>query len=466
MNELGVLGAYIPEFGEIVGLWQQDLYHTYTVDAHSLFLVEQLRRLEKGRYIDELELATELIRETPMLDVLYLGCLLHDIGKGKGGSHAARGARMIPEIGRRMGLTTEEIEGVAFLVRHHLHMSALAERRDVNGSRLIINLANLVENRRRLRNFYLMTVADIRSVSSEAWTSWKGGLLERLYRNTADWLEAELSDEAAPQYLLEQAVGRAGEVQEELLRVLAESGTSTDRAEAFLEGLPKRYLLHHTIHEMIVHVRAVLAYLDSGKRVGVHLHQPEGSGANSCELILFAPDRLGLFATVSGLLAAAGWNILSAHVYTTREGLAMEIYRLPPIAGGADEEEAERSKLERRLLNVLEGRQTVEALIVARPPPAPGLIRVQPPSVRISNEDSDFYSIVDVVAQDRPGLLYDITRTLAEIGLNVVISRASTRASRVSDAFYVTEDGHKILDPPRKREIQRALLAAVESDTA
>jgi [protein-PII] uridylyltransferase len=311
-----------------------------------------------------------------------------------------------------------------------------------------------------------MTVADIRSVSPEAWTTWKGDLLERLYRNTADWLEAELPDETAPQYLFEQAVGRAGEVQQELLRSLAESGTPLERAEAFLEGLPKRYLLHHRIQEMAVHVRAALAYLDSGKRAGVHLHHPEGRGASSCELVVFAGDRLGLFATVSGLLAAARWNILNAHVYTTREGLAMEIYRVPPIAGGADEEETERSKLERRLLDVIEGRQSVEALIVARPPSAAPPVRFQAPAVRVSNEDSDFYSIVDVAAQDRPGLLYDITRTLAEIGLNVVISRASTRASRVSDAFYVTEDGHKILDPSRKREIQRALLAAVEPDPA
>jgi [protein-PII] uridylyltransferase len=109
MNELGVLGAYLPEFGEIVGLWQQDLYHTYTVDAHSLFLVEQLRRLEKGRYVGELDLASELIREAPMLDVLYLGCLLHDIGKGKGGRHSSRGAEIVPEIGRRLGLTSEEV---------------------------------------------------------------------------------------------------------------------------------------------------------------------------------------------------------------------------------------------------------------------------------------------------------------------------------------------------------------------
>ena len=139
----------------------------------------------------------------------------------------------------------------------------------------------------------------------------------------------------------------------------------------------------------------------------------------------------------------------------------MEIYRLPPIAGGVDEEEAERTKLERRLLNVLEGRQTVEALIVARPPPAPGLIRVQPPSVRISNEDSDFYSIVDVVAQDRPGLLYDITSTIGEHNLAIYISKAATIKDQVTDTFYLKDErGVKLLDEDRIEALRGALLEA------
>jgi [protein-PII] uridylyltransferase len=466
MNELGVLGAYLPEFGDIVGLWQQDLYHTYTVDAHSLFLIEQLRRLKKGLLGEQFRLPAELIREVRAWDVLFLGCLLHDIGKGKGGGHSERGAQMVPDIARRLGLTEEETEVVSFLVRHHLHMSALAERRDVNAPRLIINFAKLVGNRRRLRSLYLLTVTDIRSVSSEAWTSWKGRLLEALYRNTADWLEAEISDEGAPRYFLERAIELAAEVEGKVVEGLAAAGVSTERAAAFLDSLPKRYMLVHQPEEITAHVRAVLRYLDAGKRVGLHVSYPEGPEGEYCELVVFAADRPGLFATVTGLLAAAGRNILSANVYTTREGLAMEIYRLPSIGGGVEEEEAERLRLERRVLSVIEDRQSVESLIIARPSTGPRPARVQPPVVRISNEDSDFYSIVDVEAQDRPGLLYDITRTLAEVGLNVVISRASTRASRVRDAFYVTEEGHKIVDPNRQEVIQRALLAAVESSPA
>jgi [protein-PII] uridylyltransferase len=463
MNELGVLGAYIPEFGDVVGLWQQDFYHTYTVDAHSLFLIEQLRRLKKGLLGEKFRPVADLVREVRSWDVLFLGCLLHDIGKGKGGGHSERGAQMIPEIGQRLGLSSAETEEVAFLVRHHLHMSAQAERRDVNAPPLIINLAKLVGNRRRLRNLYLLTVADIRSVSSEAWNSWKGGLLAALYRNTTDWLETEIPDEKGPRYLLERAIELADEAETRVLELLADDGVSTERAAAFLHSLPKRYMLTHSPDEIAVHLRAALAYLETGARVGTHVYRPEGPDADFWELVVFAADRPGLFATVTGLLAAAGRNILGADVYTARDGLAMEIYKLSSIRGGVTEEEAERGKFEQRLLDVIEGRQSVEALIVARPPTGPRAVRVRPPLVRISNDDSDFYSIVDVTAQDRRGLLYDIARSLSDLGLNLVTSRASTRASLVRDAFYVTDHGHKIVDPERQEVIRQAVLAAVES---
>lgn len=465
MNELGVLGAYLPEFGDIVCLWQHDLYHTYTTDAHSLFLIEQLRRLEKGFFAEELPLATELMRESRSREILFLACLLHDIGKGKGGGHSVRGARLVPTVARRMHLGEEEAEEVAFLVRRHLDMSRLAERRDVNDPRLILNLAKLVENRRRLRNLYLLTVADIRSVSREAWGSWKGSLLEALYRNTADWLEAEVSDEAAPRYFLERAIERAAGVERQVVERLAAEGLPTDRISDLLAELPKRYLLLHAPEEIAVHVRTALHYLDSGKIAAIYLLPSAAAGSDSRELLVFAPDRPGLFSLVTGVLAAAGRNILSAGVYTAREGLAMEVYQVSSV-GGPAEEEQERANLERRLVEVLEGRLSVEALIASRPPRAAVPARVLPPAVRISNEDSDLYSIVDVTAQDRPGLLYDITRTLAELGLNVVISRASTRASRVNDAFYVTDAGHKILDADRKKEIQEAVLRAVRIDSA
>jgi [protein-PII] uridylyltransferase len=462
MTELGLLGRYIPEFGLLIGLWQQDLYHTYTVDVHSLFLVEQLRRIGRGRFSEELPLATKLIRELERPLVLYLSCLLHDIGKGRGGSHSAKGAALIPPICKRLGLNDEETEDVQFLVLHHLTLSSMAERRDVHDFRLIVNLANVVETRRRLRNLYLLTVADIRSVSKEAWTVWKGGLLEALYRNAAEWLEAGVGDESAPRFFLQRAAEQAAKTQAEATAILARAGVPKPSVDGFLASMPRRYLLHHGPAEVAQHVQAALAYLATSKVASVAMFRAESAEEPFQGLVVLAQDRPGLFATVTGVLRASGHDVFGAQVYTTRERLAVDIFEVAPFTGGEVEQEVDRERLEARLVSVLEGHRKMSDLTGPRGKEKPVAPRVSPSSVRVSNGESDFFSIVDVATTDRPGLLYDITRTLAALGLDIVTSRVSTRASRVNDAFYVTHNGFKITEPARLREIERAVLDAVE----
>jgi [protein-PII] uridylyltransferase len=466
MNDLGVLGAYLPEFGWIVGLWQHDLYHTYTVDAHSLFLVEQLRRMGKGRYEQELPLPTELVREVSDPAALLLGAMLHDIGKGRGGGHSKKGAELVPAIATRLGLDAEQRDEVQFLVRHHLTLSSMAERRDVHDPRLILNLAKLVESRRRLRNLYLLTVADIRSVSNEAWTGWKAGLLEALYRNVTEWMEAGLETESASAFFLERAMERAERTQEEAIRKVREEGVPEAQASTFLETMPRRYLLAHGPSEIAEHLRAALAYLASDQPAGIYCFRPERPELAFQGLVVLAADRPGLLATMCGILRAAGRDILGAQIYTTRDGLALEIYELSPLPGGLDEEEAARARLERRLRQVLTGNRDIESIAAAIVPRVPDVVRTRPPEVRISNEDSDFYTILDVTATDRPGILFDITRVLSDLGLDIVASRVATRAARVTDSFYVTDEGHKLLDEARIREVEGRLLRAIQPGNA
>lgn len=462
MNDLGVLAAYIPEFELLIGLWQNDMYHTYTVDVHSLFLIEQLRRLLKGRYTDELPLATKLMSEVDSPLILYLGCLLHDIGKGRGGAHSARGAALAGPICRRLGLDDAQTAHVEFLVLHHLLISSLAESRDVNDWRLILNVANTVESRSRLRNLYLLTIADIRSVSAEAWTSWRGGRIEALYRNTAQWLEAGGEDESAPRFFVKRAADRATKTETEALRRLEGTGVSEDYARDFLAQMPRRYLLSHGPREIAQHVRAAIEFLAGVQPAALALFEPELGDETFLGLVALSRDRPGLFATVAGVLHASGHDVLGAQVYTTREGIAVEIYEVARGAGGRVEDGVECARLERRLLEVLDGSQTVESYADAQRMTRPRSARSGPPRVQIANDESDFYSIIDVSAEDRPGLLYDLTRTLAEEGLDVVMSRASTRANRVNDAFYVTEGEFKIAEPERQRRVESALLRAIE----
>lgn len=462
MNDLGVLGAYLPEFGHVVGLWRHDLYHTYTVDAHSLFLVEQLRRLVKRRYEGELSLPTELIREVVRPELLMLAGLLHDIGKGRGGSHPRRGADLLEGIAERLGLKESDAEEVRFLIRHHLTLSELAERRDVNDSRVILNLASLVGNqRRRLRNLYLLTVADIRAVSTEAWSPWKAGLLEALYRNAIEWIEAGAMEEQASEFFLERSMRRAESTQELALRATAEAGVDSGRALEFLETMPRRYLLMHGPNEIAQHIEAALAFSESLGPVSVSFFDPESPGEGFQGVIVVTLDRPGLLSITTGVLLAAGRNILGAQAYTSREGLALDIYELSPIAGGGPERALERERLEGSLQRVLEGRRDLAAMLDRLRSPLPRVFRSRPPSVRFSNEDSEFCTVIDVSATDRPGLLHDVTRVLSGCGLDIIASRVSTRASRVTDAFYVTVDGHKLLDSGLRRRVELDLLEAM-----
>jgi len=460
MDEVGLLGAYIPEFAHLVGMWQQDMYHTYTVDIHSLFLVEQLRRIQRGRYRAELPLATELMREVRNPVLLYLGCILHDIGKGHGGGHSGKGAAMIPTLAKRLGLSAEETEIVEFLVLHHLTMSAMAEQRDVHDPRLILRLANLCGSRLYLRLLYLVTVADIRSVSPVAWTSWKAGLLERLYRNTAEWLEAGEETEAAEQFLLERAMSQATATAARAVEMLAQDGIEKVDAEALLDQMPRRYLLENSPEEVAAHMRTAFAFLSERPPARVEPFREASGNARSWGLVVVAPDRPGLFATLAGVLSSCGHNILAASAYTTRDGLALDLFDVDPIAGGPDEHELERARIEKRLAAVLAGETEIPA--PPRQPSLPRVLRVQAPSARIENEDSDFYSIIDVEATDRPALLYDISRALSDEGLSLVAVRASTRASRATDAFYVTTlDGHKLVDPEQIRRVEEAVVRAI-----
>jgi len=460
MNELEILGAYIPEFDHLFGLWQQDLYHTYTVDAHSLFLVEQLRRIRKGRYRDELPIASDLMREIDEPFALYLGCLLHDIGKGLGGNHCPVGAKLIPAIAKRLHLTPEEEDTVHFVTLHHLFASHMADRRDVNDPATIRNLAKLCQTRERLKTLYLATVADIRSVSKEAFSRLKHGQLMALYRNTMEWLEAS-ADEADPSRLMiERAAARAQETQAAALAAVQAAGGDRVQAEQLLESMSPRYLLSHDAAEIALHLGFALDYAAAPRDVGVYSYRP--ADGRYWGLVVLAPDQPGLFSRVAGALADCGHNVRAASVYTARDGLALESYRLDPIAGGPIEEAENRQMIERRVRSALAGQPLAPLRRLQTGAPA-GTVRQIEPSVVVDNSESDLYTVIDITAQDRSALLYDITRTLAELGLDIAVSRASTRASEAVDSFYVTErgPGGSKIPEERQEEVRRALLAAI-----
>ena len=456
MNEVGLLAAFLPEWEHIVCRWQHVTFHTYTVDVHSIFLVEELRRLWRGKYQETRPVLSELIRETEDRPLLFLGCLLHDIGKGFGGNHSNRGADRAVACLERLGLPEETKERILFLIRQHLLMSHLAQRRDLSDPKLILEFAETCGDRTNLRNLYLLTFADIRASSADAWTDWKGQLIRELFERTSEFLETGADNREKAVELIEKRV----DVRREGARAeLLELGIDAPRIDGFFDDMPRRYFISHTPRQIARHARVVME--STADRVLTAAFK-EMRG-DFTEFILCTRDQHGLYAKVCGALTALGINILGSHVYTSRSGNALEIYRLTTPAGGRAEIDLAWKDLEKTLSAVLAGEVDPAELLGRRRQPVG---RVKPASrrearVSISNTESDFYTIVDVMADDRIGLLYSLTETIARYGLEIYISKAATVLDQVTDTFYVKDEaGRKIRDEAFSEKLQTELLRA------
>jgi [protein-PII] uridylyltransferase len=462
MNEVGLLAAYLPEWAHIVCRWQHVMYHTYTVDVHSIFLVEELRRLWQGKYQQAVPELTELMRGCDDRVALFLGCLLHDIGKGFGGDHSEKGATRARRCVERLGLSPERVERVVFLVQHHLLMSHLAQSRDLSDPKMILEFARVAQDRWQLRDLYLLTFADIRASSKKAWTDWKGQLLRDLFERTSEFLETGSDDPNTALELIDERVEARRQAAGAELQSL---GVAEAKVRDYFESMPRRYFIAHTPREIARHARVVLAYTKDRVMATAARELPEGSS----EFILCTRDVHGLYANVAGVLTAHGINILGANVYTSRSGVALEIYRLTAPPGGDEERRLLWGNLERALADVLSGRQKVAELLRRRPRPVgpDRLSSRKPARVVVSNEESDFYTIVDITANDRLGLLHDLTRTIADHGSEIYISKAATVLDQVTDTFYLKDaHGKKLSDEEAIERLRVALLAAAERGEA
>ncbi|MEM7413576.1 MAG: [protein-PII] uridylyltransferase [Myxococcota bacterium] len=459
MNEVGLLGAYLPEWDHIVCRWQHVMYHTYTVDVHSIFLVEELRRLWKGDLEKELPVATALVRDTGDLLPLILGCLMHDIGKGLGGDHSPKGAVRARACLERMGADPELIDLVVFLVDEHLVMSHIAQRRDLSDPQLILEFSRTVKTRERLRLLLLLTVVDIRASSKKAWTDWKGRLLLELFTRTSELLETGADDPKRAMELIERRVEKRRAAAGEELR---KQGVEDVIIEDYFGMLPRRYFTAHTPSQIARHARVAL---DWDRESPFH-HGVREMRGDFTEFILCMQDAPGLFTNVAGVLTAHHINILGAHAYTTKAGMALEVYRIATPKGDPTARQEVWNDLLTSLRRVLGGEEDVAALLKRRGRPV-GVTTTPVKSVEtvsVTNDESDFYTIVDVAANDRLGLLHDLTRVITAHGYEVYISKAGKVLDQVTDAFYLKNaDGGKIQDDAALAALERDLLEVLGS---
>jgi [protein-PII] uridylyltransferase len=456
MNDVGLLGRFLPEWEHIVCRWQHVIYHTYTVDVHSIFLVEELRRLWRGKYQQGLPALTELVHSVPDLPALYLGCLLHDIGKGLGGQHSHKGAVLARTCLERLGIAEDRIARIVFIVEHHLTMSHIAQRRDLSDPKVIVTFASLVGDRENLHNLYLATFADMRASSSSAWTEWRGDLLRELFERTSEYLESGQDD---PRRALEQVEARVERRRDAARGELRALGVAEARIDEFFDTMPRRYFVSHTPRQIARHALALFSFgADQAAATAVR----EMRGGFS-ELIVCTRDRHGLYADVAGCLTASGINILGANVYTTRTGLALEIYRVSTPPGRSEDRAGRWQRFDAALEEVLGSRRPVAELLRQHRRPVGSAVPPgqSPTRVSVRNDISDFYTVVDITADDRLGLLYDLVRTLSDHELEVYVSKATTVLDQVADTFYLKDAKQaKLLAPGAVEALRRDLLAA------
>ena len=453
MHHLELLNRFIPEFEQIYCKVQHDMYHIYTVDIHTLFAVEQIEKILSGELAKELPLPCKIAQQIGKRELLILSVMFHDIGKGLGGGHAEKGAAMIPTIARRLGLTKEDSQRLEFLVRQHLVFAHISQRRDLSDEPMIINFANQMETSENLKMLYLLTVADVRAVGSDVWTTWKAMLFDELYDKTYSILERG-------GFALEGHSERARSVRRKV-RLMVEHDIPEEIAKQELKKLPNRYLLSTPPETIAKHLRLLVSLNEQNLVIAVE-HEPE---LGFSRLIICTIDTYGLFARICGVLAANSVNILGAQIHTAKNGKALDILQVNSAQGHMIRDQHRWEKIQNDLSAVLQGTEKIENLMERR---QHSLIfakssRHLPTRVEIDNEVSNDYTVIDIYAHDKVGLLYLITSSLNQMGLYIGVSKISTKVDQVADVFYVRDIfGHKIFSDEKLEEIRTTLSWAID----
>lgn len=454
MNETGVLGRFIPDFGRVVAMMQFNMYHHYTVDEHTIRAIGILAEIDAQRSGDEHPLANRVVHTIQNRRALYVALFLHDIGKGRPQDHSLAGAAIARKLGPRLGLDPAETDTAAWLVEHHLLMSSTAQSRDLSDPQTIESFARVVQTMERLKLLLILTIADIKAVGPGVWNGWKGELLRTLYYETEVVLGGGITDLARSE--------RVRLVQSRLRDAL--SDWSQDVFDAYAARHYPAYWLKVEQARQVRHARFLHEAEAAGRTVATAFETDQFRGAT--ELTVLSPDHPRLLAIITGACAAAGGNIVDAQIFTTADGMALDSIVLSR-AFDRDEDELRRAeRVASAIERALKGEVRIADLVDGKRPAKerPKTFSVAS-EVVIDNSLSNKHTVLEVSGLDRPGLLYDLTTALGKLNLNIASAHIATYGERAVDVFYVTDlTGTKVNHPGRQAAIRRALLEVFERD--
>jgi len=444
MNETGVLGRFVPEFGHVVAMMQFNLYHHYTVDEHLLRCIGVLSEIEHGGN-PENGLANELMPGIKNRTILYVSLFLHDIAKGRPEDHSIAGARVARKLCPRFGLNAAETETVSWLIEQHLTMSTIAQSRDLSDRKTIEDFAAVVQNLERLKLLLILTTADIRAVGPGVWNGWKSQLLKNLYYETEPTLTGGFSEvDRARRIEFAQSEFRA-----------AMPDWNAEQLDRYITRHYPPYWLKVDVARKVADAHFIAAAERDNRSLATSARIDASRGVT--ELTILAQDHPRLLSSIAGACALAGGNIVDAQIFTTTDGLALDTISISRKFDRDEDEERRVARIAEGIERALKGEVRLPEVVAQRGESRHTAFSVVP-EVAINNLWSNRYSVIEVTGLDRPGLLYDLTNTLSRLNLNIASAHVATFGERAVDVFYVTDlTGGKIRSGSATNAIRKAL---------
>ncbi len=454
MNAYGILGAYLPEFGQILGRMQYDLFHVYTVDQHTLFVVRNLRRFYLPKHAAEMPQCSALMQRVPKPHLLYIAALYHDIAKGRAGDHSELGAVDARTFCRRHGLSQFDTRLVVWLVQNHLLMSLTAQKKDINDPQVVHDFAKRVGDLLYLNHLYLLTVADIRATNPKLWNSWRDSLLRELYeatrRSMRQGLESPVDREE-----------RIRETQTLALVLLERKGIDRGRIELAWEDFTGDYFLRHNPEEIAWHTRAVLKKAADDRALVLARAEPSGT-----QIFIYKRNRDTLFATTTAVLDQLGLTVVDARILTAASGFTLDTYTVLEADG--------EPILERARIRAIVDRLRRELNQAHGPPPEPSRRPSRrlrhfrtPTTVSFAGVDALGRTVLELMTADRPGLLSRVGWVFRNLGVRIHNARIATLGERAEDVFFVTDsDNRPYRDATVRERIREALVEELDGERA